>query len=84
MISSASGDLDASYSKISIDEGSDVDKEAPIAAKKILMAVELRDRYAALNPRQLLWTYDGVNAFSTEKMPPPSSVRRNAMLICVL
>lgn len=75
--------MDTSYSKISINEGSDVDKEAPIASKKLLLACELRDRYAALNPRQLLWTYDGVNAFSTENLPPRTAVRlRCPVFVC--
>ena len=57
-----------------------MDKEAPIAAKKLLLATSLRDRYAALNPRQLLWSYDGVNAFSTENLPPRTAVR--SLFVC--
>jgi AMP deaminase len=69
MSMSSSSDGEATYSKISIEEGSDVDKEAPQAGRKLLAAMALRERYAALNPRQLLWTYDGANAFSVDNLP---------------
>jgi hypothetical protein len=69
------GDGEATYSRISIEDGSDVDKEAPHAAKKLLDAMALRERYAALNPRQLKWTYDGTNAFSIENLPTATQVR---------
>ena len=76
MSMSSSSDGEATYSKISIEEGSDVDKEAPQAGRKLLAAMALRERYAALNPRQLLWTYDGANAFSVDNLPEGTEVSR--------
>lgn len=74
---STTGESEEIYSRISIEEGSDVDKEAPFAAKKLLQAKSLRERYAAMNPRQLLWAYDGKNAFEVDTVPSASNVRKN-------
>jgi hypothetical protein len=72
---SSSGELEDAYSRLSIVEGSDVDKEAPVAARKLLEAMAVRDRYAALNPRQLKWSYDGTNAFAIDNLPAATTVR---------
>lgn len=72
----SSGSDEDAYSRISIVEGSDIDSEAPLASQKLLTAMALREKYAALNQRQLRWTFDGQNAFNTESLPPASAVRQ--------
>lgn len=68
-------DDEGAYSRISIEDGSDVDKEAPQAAKKLLEAMSMRERYVSLNPRQLRWAFEGRDAFSTDNLPQASKVR---------
>ena len=79
MLTTSTSDSEDSYSRMSIEEGSDVDKEAPIAARKLLAAMAIRARYAALNPRQMKWSYDGKNAFATDSLPMATAVRTRAI-----
>lgn len=74
---SQSSDDEGAYSRISIEDGSDVDKEAPQAAKKLLEAMSMRDRYMALNPRQYRWAFEGKDAFSCDSLPQATQVRSN-------
>jgi len=72
---SQSSDEEGAYSRISIEDGSDVDNEAPQAAKKLLEAMALRDRYMTLNPRQFRWMFEGKDAFDCEHLPEATQVR---------